>query len=147
MSLVPARWEHVRQVVALRDALAPETLILGNGDVRDLADARDKAREYGADGVMLGRAIFGNPWLFSGLHGKQAVPSIREKLEACVEHTKLFEKLLGDVKSFAIMKKHYKAYVNGFDGAKELRVKLMGCEDAKSVGKAVKEFLKSHKAI
>ena len=147
LSLVPARWEHIREVTALRDRIAPETLIIGNGDVRDLADAREKAREYGADGVMLGRAIFGNPWLFSGLHGKQIVPSVREKLLVCVEHTKLFTKLLGDVKNFAIMKKHYKAYVNGFDGAKELRVHLMECVDAKEVGKVVKDFLKANKAL
>jgi len=145
MSLVPARWEHIREVVALRDKLAPETLIIGNGDVRDLSDAREKARDYGADGVMLGGAIFGNPWLFSGLHGKQIVPSVREKLLVCVEHTKLFEKLLGDVKNFAIMKKHYKAYVNGFDGAKELRVRLMESVDAKEVGKVIRTFLKESK--
>jgi len=147
LSLVPARWEHVREVVALRDRLAPDTLVIGNGDVRDLLDAREKAREYGADGVMLGRAIFGNPWLFSGLHGEQIVPTVREKLEVCVEHTKLFEKLLGGIKNFAIMKKHYKAYVNGFDGAKELRIHLMECENAKEVGKRVKEFLKTHKGL
>jgi nifR3 family TIM-barrel protein len=142
MSLVPARWEHIREVTALRDKIAPDTLILGNGDVKDLADARSKAKEFGADGVMLGRAIFGNPWLFSGLHGAQKIPTIKEKLETMVEHTALFEKLLGDVKSFAIMKKHYKAYVNGFDGAKEFRTELMEAKDAAEVAQKVREFLK-----
>ncbi|MBI5134066.1 MAG: tRNA-dihydrouridine synthase [Candidatus Taylorbacteria bacterium] len=141
LSLVPARWEHVREVVSLRDRLAPDTLILGNGDVKDLDDARAKASEFGVDGVMLGRAIFGNPWLFSSLHGTQSVPTISEKLEVMVEHTKLFEKLLGDIKSFAIMKKHYKAYVNGFDGAKEFRTELMEAKDAKEVEERVKAFL------
>jgi nifR3 family TIM-barrel protein len=138
MSLVPARWEHVREAVAIRDRMGVETLILGNGDVKDIEDAKNKARESGADGVMLGRAIFGNPWLFSG-----KIPTAEEKLKVCVEHTKLFEKLLGGVKSFAIMKKHYKAYVNGFDGAKELRMRLMEAKDAKEVGKIVKGFLKT----
>lgn len=149
MSLVPARWEHIREVVDLRNKLAPETLIIGNGDIRDIADARAKAKEFGADGVMLGRAIFGNPWLFTSLDrnskkngGKQVVPTTKEKLEAMVEHTKLFEKLLGNVKSFAVMKKHYKAYVNGFDGAKELRMELMEAENAKEVGDIVKKWLK-----
>src|SRR4051812_23055635 len=49
MSLVPARWEHVREVTALRDKLSPETLIIGNGDARDIEDARAKALEFGAD--------------------------------------------------------------------------------------------------
>lgn len=146
LSLVPARFEHIREVTALRDAIAPDTLIIGNGDVRDIADARAKAAEFGADGVMLGRAIFGNPWLFSSLHGKEITPTITEKLKVMVEHTKLFEKMLGDIKSFAIMKKHYKAYVNGFDGAKELRVRLMEAPDARAVEKGVKEFLKEQKS-
>ena len=143
MSLVPARWEHVREVIELRNKISPQTLILGNGDVKDLDDARARAQEFGADGVMLGRAIFGNPWLFSSLHGKQTIPTIKEKLEVMVEHTKLYEKLLGDIKSFAIMKKHYKAYVNGFEGAKEFRTELMEAKDAKEVGEKVKDFIKS----
>ncbi len=141
MSLVPARWEHIREVTALRDKISPETLIIGNGDIKDIDDARAKAAEFGADGVMLGRAIFGNPWLFSSLHGKQNIPTISEKLNVLVEHTKLYEKLLGDIKSFAIMKKHFKAYVNGFEGAKEFRTELMEAVDAKEVGKKVKAFL------
>lgn len=147
MSLVPARWEHVREVIELRNKISPETLIIGNGDLIDMDDARAKAKEFGADGVMLGRAIFGNPWLFSSLHGKQIVPTIKEKLEVMVLHTKLYEKLLGDIKSFAIMKKHYKAYVNGFEGAKEFRTELMEAKDAKEVGNKVTAFLKSRPDI
>jgi nifR3 family TIM-barrel protein len=150
LSLVPARWEHIREVTALRDRLSPETLIIGNGDVRDLADARDKAREYGADGVMLGRAIFGRPWLFSNsqeFENKDDSGVRKRILSIMVEHTRLFEKLLGGVKNFAIMKKHYKAYVHGFDGAKDLRVRLMECVDAKEVGKVVKEFLKANRGL
>ena len=59
-----------------------------------------------------------------------------------VEHTELFMKLLGDIKSFAIMKKHYKAYVNGCDGAKELRIKLMEAKDEKEVRAIVEDYLK-----
>lgn len=150
MSLVPARWEHVREVAALRDRIAPQTLILGNGDVKDIADGRAKAAEFGADGVMLGRAIFGNPWLFSELHtkdGKPFVPSLEERLKTLVKHAELFEKLLGDIKSFAVMKKHFKAYVAGFDDAKDLRMKLMECEDSKGMKREIKAFLKARKAL
>src|SRR3989338_3243464 len=65
MSDVPARWEHVAEAVAIRDRLGSKTLIFGNGDALNLEDARAKALASGADGVMLGRAIFGNPELFS----------------------------------------------------------------------------------
>lgn len=138
MSLVPARWEHVREVVEIRDKMKVKTKILGNGDVRNIEEAKQRVKETGCDGVMLGRAIFGNPWLFTG---KQ--PTVEEKLKVMVEHTKLFEELLGKYKNFAIMKKHYKAYVNGFDGAKELRVKLMECDNASEIKDLVDNFLTS----
>lgn len=137
MSKVPARWGRIRDAVATRNSLGSATLILGNGDVKDIADAHAKAKETGADGIMLGRAIFGNPWLFSQF----IKHSVSDKLGVLVEHTKLFEELLGEHKSFAIMKKHFKAYVEGFDGAKELRMKLMETENAGEVEAIVTEFL------
>ncbi|XKT74197.1 MAG: tRNA dihydrouridine synthase [Patescibacteria group bacterium UBA2163] len=140
MSKVPARWERVAEVVAVRDRLAPDTLVLGNGDVVDLADAREKVAESGADGAMLGRAIFGNPWLFSNVGRPTSNISLKERLEVMVEHTKLFEELLPH-KNFAIMKKHYKAYVSNFDGAADLRAKLMETKTAAEVASIVDNFL------
>jgi nifR3 family TIM-barrel protein len=163
MSLVPAHWELMESIVKLRDEVAPNTLILGNGDATDLVDAKKKVLETGCDGVMLGRAIFGNPWLFDRSvinqefsqvlgspssqpdHDKiliNSAPSLPEKLKVMLEHTKLFEEVLGGHKNLAIMKKHYKAYVHGFDGAKELRVKLMEAKDYAEIENIVNEFLK-----
>ena len=143
MSLVPAHWELMQRIVELRNEISPETLIIGNGDALDIEDAKKKVKDTGCDGVMLGRAIFGNPWLFSN----KKENSLENKLKVLVEHTKLFEKLLGKVKSFNIMKKHYKAYVNGWDGAKELRVKLMDAQNAKEVEKIIKDFLRNRKDV
>jgi tRNA-dihydrouridine synthase len=89
---------------------------------------------------MIGRGIFGNPWLFSKTRKIEDIV-IEEKLAVMIEHTKLFMELLGDIKSFALMKKHYKAYVNGFDGAKELRVQLMESETVEQIEKIVRLFL------
>ncbi len=153
MSKVAAHWDRVKRAVEIRDELGSKTLIIGNGDVKDLDDARTKAAESGADGVMLGRAIFGRPWLFaatesvqekvlgsaSGLN--QTIFSTTFRLRVLVEHTKLFEDLLGDIKSFAIMKKHFKAYVEGFDGAKELRMQLMEATNAEEVERLVEEYI------
>ncbi len=145
MSKVPARWDDIARVVEIvrehNERTGESVVILGNGDVKDLADAREKVEQSGVDGVMLGRAIFGNPWLFDSARTGQEIP-LEEKLRVMVEHTKLFEELLGDVKNFAIMKKHYKAYVNGFDGAKELRVELMETKSADEVAETVERFLK-----
>ena len=135
MSKVPARWERVKRAVEIRNELKSETLIIGNGDLKDVEDAEQKIKETGADGAMLGRAIFGRPWLFSN----DVSQTYFKKLKILVEHTKLFEELLGDIKSFAIMKKHFKAYVEGFDGAKELRIKLMEAQNAAEVEKIIKE--------
>ncbi|MFA6355116.1 MAG: tRNA-dihydrouridine synthase [Candidatus Paceibacterota bacterium] len=153
MSLVPARWEHVREVVEIRNKMGVKTKIIGNGDVRSLEHGYELAKETGCDGIMIGRAVFGNPWIFSDLARtvlKKASQrtvlnktiTVKEKLKVMLEHTKLYEKLLGKVKNFANMKKHYKAYVNGWDGAKELRVKLMETHSYKEVEKIVKEFIK-----
>jgi tRNA-dihydrouridine synthase B len=111
-------------------------LILGNGDVENLDQARQKAIETNAEGVMIGRGAFGKPWFFSG-----QTPPIGERLRALAEHAALFEQLLGDIKSFSIMKKHFKAYVTGFDGAKELREKLMETKNAGEVRATIEEFL------
>ena len=61
-----------------------------------------------------------------------------------VEHTEVFEKYC-DYKNFAVMRKHFKAYVEGFDGAKELRVELMEAQNAKEVKKIIKGWLKGNK--
>ena len=174
MSKVPAHWERVKRAVEIRDSVTRsshvKTLILGNGDVMTLAEAREKARETGADGIMLGRAIFGKPWLFacegreddgslrsgleSGKRSDLSPPSLQNRLSILLEHIKLFEKLLGRHKPFALMKKHFKAYVEGFpacrdargagrDGAKELRLRLMETENAEQVENAVAEFLET----
>lgn len=139
MSLVPARWEYVKEVVDIRDKMGVRTLIIGNGDVTSIEEGLVKIKETGCDGIMIGRGAFGKPWLFSNL----ASPILEKRLKILIEHTLLFEKMLGKVKNFNIMKKHYKAYVNGFDGAKELRTKLMETNSAKEVKHIIKEFLKN----
>ena len=142
MSKVPADWSYVKRAVEIRNKLKSKTLICGNGDVTDIKDAKQKAKETGADGIMLGRAIFGNPWLFDeNREGGPPAGGTEEKLKVLVEHTKLFEKIAPH-KNFSIMKKHYKAYVEGFDGAKELRIKLMQAKTASDVEKTVNEYLK-----
>lgn len=178
LSAVPADWSRVKRIVEIRNEMKLPTLIIGNGDVTTLEDGEVKARETGCDGIMVGRGIFGNPWLFDrnrkivqkgnwktswftkllpsflakkfrGGDARYTVSevSLEEKLHVLVEHCELFEQLLGDIKSFSIMKKHFKAYINGFPGAKELRVELMEQgNSAQSVKRIIEAFLKSHAA-
>lgn len=141
MSLVPARWEHVKEVVEL--AHGTGIPIIGNGDVVSIEDGIKKAEETGADGIMVGRAVFGNPFFFSKDKSIDDLP-LKERFDIMLEHTRLFVDLIGDYKNFAIMKKHYKAYVKGFDHASDLRVKLMESDSYDEIAASVAEFLKSH---
>lgn len=142
MSKVPANWDYVDKIKKIIKKSKKDILLICNGDIKDMKEAREKIKKYGCDGVMIGRGVFGNPWFFDE---NKKETSKEEKLDALIEHTKLFEKELGDIKNFDVMKKHYKAYVNGFDGAKELRVKLMEKKNSKEVENTVKNFLKNKK--
>lgn len=156
MSDVPAHWDRIGLAAKIARSRGSETLILGNGDVQTLKEAQEKARTHGLDGIMMGRGILGNPWLFnrdkncSNLHflsqyfsKKRAGEfdrSIQERMRVMIEHTFLFEKLYVG-KNFAIMKKHFKAYVSGFSHAKELRIRLMEAENAREVEEIVNSML------
>ncbi len=142
MSKVPAHWERIKRAVEIRNAEGSDTLIFGNGDAVSREDAFAKAKATGADGVMLGRAIFGNPWLFHPEKDLNTV-SLNERFAALIEHTKLYEELLPH-KSFALMKKHYKAYVNGFGGASELRADLMNAANSTEVEAIIAELQKEN---
>jgi len=134
MSKVPADWKAIAEVVKLVKKSGKDILVIGNGDVKDLADAQKRAKESGADGVMIGRGIFGNPWFFN--KRKKRVTLV-EKLKVLVEHARIFERLLPDA-NFEIMKKHFKAYVTGFDGASELRARLMQTHKASEVARVLR---------
>lgn len=135
MSKVDAHWDLMARAVELRDIHSPETVILGNGDVKDMADARAKAEISGADGIMLGRAIFGNPWLFT-----EHQPSPRERLEALSTLAEYFSELKPS-KSFHLLKKHFKVFVSGWDGAAALRGELMEMNDIDTLQIRLKEAI------
>ena len=139
MSNVPARWEHVAEAVQIRDELMgdKDIRIIGNGDVQSVEEGRQKCLETGADGAMVGRGIFGKPWFFA-----ETEPDIEERFRIMIEHCRLFEKYCSH-KSFAVMKKHFKAYVTGFKGSKELRIALFATNSVDEVEELVQNYLKS----
>ncbi len=144
MSLVPAHWELAPEIVNwIRENFGTVEnggpIIIFNGDIKTPENGILKWKESGCDGVMIGRGIFGNPWLFNRKVKVENL-SLNEILLTAVEHAKRFEKELS-FKNFSIMKKHFKAYVHGFNGAKELRMKLMETKNASEVEKIIKKFL------
>lgn len=142
MSKIPANWDWIQRAGEIIRASGKPTKFIGNGDLQSVAQTKEYCKKYGTDGGMIARAIFGNPWLFDT---KKTHVSIREKLEVMLEHTRIFIDELIDHKNFHVMKKHYKAYVAGFDGAKELRVKLMESDTYEEIEVPVNEWLVENK--
>jgi nifR3 family TIM-barrel protein len=95
------------------------TLVLGNGDLPSLAVARERCTTYNLHGALLGRATFGNPWIFS-----ETTPTWEERLQVALEHARYLDKVM-EGKAFIRMRKHLLDYTKGFEGARELRQQLM----------------------
>lgn len=117
----PSRWDIFKKIKELRDEISPDTLLIGNGDIKDNKQGESFVKEYGLDGYMVGRGILTNPWFFSG---REDI-SEGERLDTLRKHLEIFESVYGDSKSFNTQKKYIKAYIGGFDGASKLREDLM----------------------
>jgi tRNA-dihydrouridine synthase len=118
---IPSRWDEIQKVVKMRDELSPTTLIIGNGDITSSRQGEEYVKTYGTDGYMVGRGILNNPWLFSG---KEDIPE-EDRFDTLLEHAKLFNEVWGNEKNFSVIKKYIKAYISDFEGANELRQRLM----------------------
>jgi tRNA-dihydrouridine synthase len=139
MSKVPAHWDELGKIVEIASEihggpstssgrLSTKPLIIGNGDVANMDDVKEKAKIYNLDGVMVGRGIFDNPWFFSG----KEVNDSKERINLLLKHLNNFEKLWlsGESgKNFDVMKRFFKVYINGYPGAKELRASLMSTKN------------------
>ncbi|CAN5174391.1 tRNA-dihydrouridine synthase [soil metagenome] len=130
MSKVPAHWDLIGDVVKLRSAVAPQTLIVGNGDVINHEQGVTLAEEYGLDGIMVGRGIFHDPFLFSDKsewdnYGRD------QRIALYVKQVSLFAAAWPNrERNIQTLNKFCKVYINGFDGAKELREQLMNAGSA-----------------
>ena len=146
MSKVPAHYELINDIVALRDAVAPHTLLTINGDIRDRKHGLALVSEHpGVNGIMIGRGVFANPFCFAAkdtryLHS-QNNPEQNETISKnndseAVQYTELFGLLYYHLdlfdryqpqtgRPFETLKRFFKIYIKGFDGAKELRDQLM----------------------
>jgi tRNA-dihydrouridine synthase len=145
-----ADWDAIARAAQLAER--SPTFILGNGDLRDLADVYRRVRECAVDGVLLGRAAEGNPWIFSGKKQlKQAlcsasVPDIRsapisleERFRVIVEHARHFETYV-QIRNFVGMRKHLIWYCRDFRGAAELRAKMVRVNNTDDVIQCLHEY-------
>jgi tRNA-dihydrouridine synthase len=133
MSKVPAHWDLIGEVRSLRDKLAPQTLMVGNGDVLSRAQGEALAAQYRLDGIMIGRGIFQDPFVFANESPWTDYTRL-QKLELFRRHVQLFiDTWRTTAKPSAPLNKFCKTYVNGFDGAKELREQFMSAKDAEDL--------------
>ncbi len=146
MSKVPAHWELAEQINKMREKISPETVLIGNGDIESKKEGEEKLESSGFDGYMVGRGIFYNPALFEG--GNFDSFLVEKKIEVMFSHLDLFEEEFYKkdrwVKTFALMKKFFKIYINGFGGAKTLRTKLMEEKTISGVKKICQDFLENN---
>src|SRR5947199_8240464 len=124
MSKVPAHWDKLKTVVDMRNAMQSTTLIIGNGDVKSLSDAKQKVAEVGADEAMIGRGIFDNPFLFSGnISLSDKTPE--EKMHLLLNHMRLWQNTWGNTKHFPILLNFLKCKEIAFPEPLNLRIQLM----------------------
>jgi nifR3 family TIM-barrel protein len=129
LSDYPAHWDEIGKAVELKNQLSPETVIIGNGDILSYQQGLAMSEQYQVDGIMIGRGVFHNPWIFNSKLDSNDI-STAIKVQKLIEHIQLFDQTWGSEKNFAVMKKCFKMYLNNFPGASEIRSKLMTCNTA-----------------
>lgn len=148
-----ADWDAIAQAAAAaRDS---RTLILGNGDLRDMSDIYRRVRESGVDGVLVGRAAQGNPWLFrSKEHLKLALRSgaslaipnipvtLAERSSVMMEHARHFEKHWGS-QAFVGMRKHLAWYCRALPRAAELRAQMVRLDSVSGLLQCLSDYTAS----
>lgn len=140
MSKVEAHWELMSDIKALRDSIAPHTLLLGNGDVRDRAHGEELVTRYGIDGVMIGRGIFHNPFAFEAVPTQHTRQELLGLLSSQLDLYDTYADLTG--RPFDTLKRFFKIYVRDFEGASSLRDNLMHTHSTTEVRSVIDEFMR-----
>ena len=136
----PAEWEEMGKALEIRNACKPHIPIIGNGDVFSMESAKEMHLKYPADGFMIGRGIFHNPWFFN----PEFRPTINDKLNTLIEHSRLYVETWGQERNFQVLKRFFKIYINDFEGAAALRAQLMDANNLEEVEKIIISYKKLH---
>jgi tRNA-dihydrouridine synthase len=126
MSTGVAMWDEIGKAVQLRNSLQSSTLILGNGDVTNFETIQKHVSQQGVDGVMVGTGVFKNPWMFN-----QQLPDITMEMRIALirKHITLYDSVWEGKQNYNVLKRFYKIYINGFEGAADWRDQLMRTTD------------------
>lgn len=138
MSKVDAHWEIIPKIMAIRDRIAPQTLITINGDIPDRESGLKLAEQYGVDGIMIGRGIFKNPYAFEKEPREHTSQELLGLLHLQLDLQDKYAELVP--RSIVGLHRFFKIYVKGFPGASELRVKLMNTKSTEQVRQILADF-------
>ena len=120
--------------------------IFGNGDIDTPEKAWEYKNRYGVDGVMIGRASIGNPWVFREIKhfvktGQAlAGPTLMERLEACKTHFIKSLEWKGPIVGLVEMRRHYANYFKGIPHFKEFRMRLVSSMDVSEIQEIFNEL-------
>ncbi|HKL72356.1 MAG TPA: tRNA-dihydrouridine synthase [Marinilabiliaceae bacterium] len=137
MSEGAADWSEIEKAARIRSEMAPNVKIIGNGDVDSIAEAEAKTEKHGLDGVMIGRGIFKNPWLFTP---KKTDILIQERIATLELHLDLFEANWGSTRHFPILRRFFKIYISDFQGASEFRHQMMQVNNFEEARETIEEW-------
>ena len=142
-SRAAARWEAVGEIKALAERIAPQTKIIGNGDIFSRAQARELCRSYAWDGAMIGRAIFEDPFLFAATSPWPQM-SVADKVRLYRRHIELYQRTYPNhERAFDPIKKFMKVYLSAFPSAGQLRLQIANCRHASQAIKVLDDYLLS----
>lgn len=140
MSKAAAHWELIPELVKLRDAIAPQTLLTINGDIPDRQTGEKLAQEYGVDGIMIGRGVFKNPYAFEKTPREHSSQELLQLLRLQLDLQDQYQEQLP--RSIVGLHRFFKIYVKGFPGANDLRIRLMATKSTGEVRQVLAEFEK-----
>lgn len=140
MSKAAAHWELIPELVKLRDAIAPQTLLTINGDIPDRQTGEKLAQEYGVDGIMIGRGVFKNPYAFEKTPREHSSQELLQLLRLQLDLQDQYQEQLP--RSIVGLHRFFKIYVKGFPGANDLRIRLMATKSTEEVRQVLAEFEK-----
>lgn len=144
MSKVPAHWDMIPQIMALRDQIAPQTFITINGDIPDRQTGLELAEKYGVDGIMIGRGIFKNPFAFEKEPREHTSEELLGLLRLQLDLQDQYSEMIP--RSIVGLHRFFKIYVKGFSGASDLRVKLMQTKSTDEVRAILAAFERENKS-